>query len=66
MRISDANVGGSYLTMLASASNFGNQGSSSLGLLALDYFSYNTTSFVFWIVGGGLILAMRKPLHEIE
>ena len=62
MRISDANLGGSYLTMLASASNFGDEVAYSVGLYVLEYLSYTTAAFLFWALGLIFIFSIKEGL----
>lgn len=63
MRISDANVGGTYLTMLACAGNFGEEISASVGLYALDLLNYSIAVFIFWLFGSLIVVCMIKSIN---
>lgn len=65
-RISDEDVGGTYLTFLNSMSNFGTLGAGSLAFFMVDSFDYNLVVFCSWLFLVIYFLGLKKKILNME
>ena len=65
-RISDEDVGGTYLTFLNSVSNLGRFGTTSLVYFFVDIFNYNIVVFFGWIFSVIYFSLLYKVILEFE
>lgn len=65
-RISDEDVGGSYLTFLNSMSNFGRLGTASLSFFLVGAFNYNLVVLFGWIYIAIYYFLMKQRILQLE
>lgn len=64
-RISDLDVGGTYLTFLNSVHNLGNMVTGSIGYYLVAAFDYHTLVYISWAFAVGYYVVFRKEIERI-
>ena len=64
-RISDLDVGGTYLTFLNSVHNLGNMVTGSVGYYLVAAFDYQTLVYISWVFAVGYYVIFRKEIERI-